>query len=821
MLNESIRIILVPRQVTCLIGMCFLTLNAAAITFEKVPPVDTVSVIINAPDGHLVRTLMANEPPVRNASGTLEADWDGTDDWGHAVPPGPYRATLVGNAIKYAWEGTLGNSSRDAGTGGEHIFRSFAPIRHLAVDPIGNAFFVTGYNELGVHFHRFTMRDPQVPSDFLFDDFNRSFESVDTDGVLVYYANIGAPSTLACSSAGNDGTATFVVATRVSDNTQYDWNGNALKLGGQPGSSGTWYGVDVSFNAASSDCASADNLTAPNRWRHAPNGGVAVQRDGQLLFAAHADDNVIRVLDKKTGHLDASISVDSPASICTAADDSLWVLSLSQLRPRIRHFKRVRDSWISDTSIVSGFISPLAIGCNRADASVAVLDAATMQVLDFDPEGRLQWTLGKAGGYTLPSPEISEKRFGFVRGFSYIAFLDDGSFWLGDPFNFRNLYFSPRGSALLDEIDYLPANYRVAVDRTDPTRVFAQFLEYSVDYSKPLAKSWKLVRNWASGLGSEYVAPYPGDLKAGIQRPFRLPNGRTYASIFNFSKNAKEIVELDADKGLRPTGSLLPYGMQMYTGGALRHDGRQSEKCGNPCRIYERTLAGFDRQANPNWNPDMVIAQASGIEDIDPVHSNREATYLSEPAYPETDTHRIIFFNAARTKGFHLGAVYRNASAWDWRVNPSGPFRIQPGPGGYLSIVHSGSAFPVDNDGMGLPKPLPALSYAGGTVDADGNFVVFSYPGEGWNGAEASQFLVFLENGAMLGQFGNPGYPALNRIRSVPGFAGNAYGVNLVSFGGKPYLYLNDESGSGGVQRWRFEGVDSIVERSVDVIIAR
>jgi hypothetical protein len=51
----------------------------------------------------------------------------------------------------------------------------------------------------------------------------------------------------------------------------------------------------------------------------------------------------------------------------------------------------------------------------------------------------------------------------------------------------------------------------------------------------------------------------------------------------------------------------------------------------------------------------------------------------------------------------------------------------------------------------------------------------------------------------------------------VPGFAGNPYSISLVTAGGSTYLYVNDESGNGGIQRWRFDGLDTIERLSVRI----
>lgn len=801
------------------IAFLLLPVTASAVTFLDVPPSDAISVLIEGPDGRLVRTLLANQRSAEKFGGRIEVAWDERDDAGRLVAPGNYTATLVANSIQFVWEGTVGNTSRDAASGGEHIFRSYEPIRQMAFDAAGNAFYVVGYNEQQANFHRFATSDAQTPSAYLFDDFTRSFDFVDTDGKLVYYANVGTIGSLVCPGTINEGTKTFMVATSVRDNTIYHWGGNAEKISGSLGASGDWYGIDVATNAPSKGCDSPDNLHNPDRWRRAANGGIAVQRRAAELFVAHTDENLIHVFNKISGELDTTIAVAAPSSLCTAADDSIWVLSTAVQGAELLHFSGSGSSWTLSGAIRSGFALPLAIGCNPADNSVAVIDAGSMQVKNFAPSGRLQWSLGSPGGHRSRSPDIRSDRFGFLPGFSYIAFLPDGSFWVGDPFNFRYLHFSNTLKPL-DQIAYLPATYRTAVDRDEPERVFAQFLEYRIDYSKPLLTSWTLVRNWKSGLSRDYVPARPVDVRAGIQRPFLLSNGRTYATVFNFTSNSKEIVELDNLKGLRATGIFLPFNVQMYAGGTLRFSITGNASCGNPCRIYERRLTGFDSASNPQWGPAVTIAQTPGVQGADPVRFALDASDLSEAVYPETAAHRIVSFNISKIPGFHLGAVARGGSDWNWRTSPTGQFTTNRSKSDApLSIVHSGSVFPIDNSGLGLQAPLPELNYAGGSVDALGSLIVFSYAGENWNAAEASQYMLFEEDGAMLGQFGEVGYPSVNRLRAVPGFAGNPYSISLVRAQGKVYLYVNDESGHGGVHRWRLDRLDTTKKIAVPVAV--
>lgn len=72
----------------------------------------------------------------------------------------------------------------------------------------------------------------------------------------------------------------------------------------------------------------------------------------------------------------------------------------------------------------------------------------------------------------------------------------------------------------------MPNNYRTIVDKKDSTRLFVEFAEYKIDYSKTLDNgvngSWVLAKNWAANIPAVYASTY----KFGQAVTF--PNGHTY-----------------------------------------------------------------------------------------------------------------------------------------------------------------------------------------------------------------------------------------------------------------------------------------------------
>ena len=200
---------------------------------------------------------------------------------------------------------------------------------------------------------------------------------------------------------------------------------------------------------------------------------------------------------------------------------------------------------------ITGLQSALAIAVSPSGSRVLVADGGSSQQIKafvastgaVDTSWAVRGTLGDAGGYANGAA-ISNTRYlflcncGFEQGVGvgcYIAYVPaDGSFWFGDPGNRRSLHFSAGNSpSFIEHIAYIPGFYSNNVCKNDPTRVFAGFVEYKIDYTKPLAAnngSWTYANNWSYGVDSINVQndPYTNFRWAGT-----YSNGRTYATLHN------------------------------------------------------------------------------------------------------------------------------------------------------------------------------------------------------------------------------------------------------------------------------------------------
>lgn len=719
---------------------------AETATFMLPKAAVTSAAVIDA-DDRLVRTLWSAE---RHAAGSLRATWDGRDDDGNlASAAAPYRVRLLAHNVSYVWEGVIGNTSLERS--GRQIHRAFEPVHDMAIDTQGNAFYVVGYNEQQPGLHRFAIKEPQRRTSFPRDDYQRVFRYVATDGERVYIANTGTAFDR----------QSFILAL-----SNRDWSEHRFRDGAPVGTKGP----------------------PGNRWASAIDpeslgdripSGLAVQRDGSDLFVARRGAGEIRVFDKITGAPKQSIVLPAAADLDVAPDGSLWALSRSRSAPVLVNFRLHDGRWEAAATIGEGLLDPVAVSVSPRDGAVLVADAGTEQVKAFAPDGSILWTLGEEGGQRN-GPEVKNDRFWLSAGPAYLAHAPDGSFWFGDPGNARNLHFSGERE-YLDQIAYLPKTYIATVDVNDPRRVFAHFLEFEVDYDKPVQDSWRLVRNWGASAGSQFEGHF-----GGLRAVFTLSNQRTYA-VAGRTNGPAEIVELGA--GIRPTGKRLETGTRLQADGSLQSHVLR----GLTLQVYRQTLSGFDAQGNPQWNAPELLSRVSRLAPGDPYYRDVPVVApVNEVNYPQTRGGLVISFNPGRAAGFHLGALRPDDDRWVWRTSPAGSWQI-------------------DRDGQviaprGVFETERGVQYAGNTVMTAGEHIVFGYHGEAWNGGQANQWLHFHESGLFIGQFGRPVYVARNRLDALPESAGNAFTPTLVEVGGQLYLWHNDESVHGGLHRWRIEG---------------
>lgn len=724
------------------------------------------------PDGTLVRTLWSK---VRYyAAGTNSAVWDGLDDNGNVMPPGPYQIRLLEHNTEYVWDGSIGNSS--AALGGITVHQAFWPMRGMAITGT-NAFYVTGYNEGKYDFCRFATTDPtrvlakwtwvddpnMHPESAPSDTYDRNWLWAATDGNRVYFA---------CSSGTNPtngGTGDvypgFIVACNVSDNSVASFtNGCPIPTGPGP------------------------NLTYPNGIYVGTQpglDGLAVQQNGNLLAASVAADNLVYLFDKVSGAALTNFSVFWPRRLNFSPDGSLWVVSSNS----VICFTNV-GAGATAASTIAGFSEPLDVAVNPTNANLILVadGGASQQVKAFDLQGTPLWTYGQPGGYFSNGVAVTTNKFWFFDGQTdgtFLCFAPDGSFWVGDGGDNRSLHISAAGN-YLEQIMSQPHSYVVSVDANNPSRVFNQFLEFQVDYSKPLAQAWTLVNNWGVGLNANYL-PW----NCGLFDVTTFTNGRTYALIHTNYFNLNELVELSTN-GLRITGLFpsvgLPMAGSMYRWVSIAADASIWATTTWGAGWYQSTLSGFDTNGNPLWNPETLQATApNGSTDPFP----RSGGCGNMNAAISTNN-ILISFDPSLNNGWHLGGIRLGGTNWLWKASPSGNL-----------------------NGQGNYEIGNGICYAGNTVEAMDRNVIYGFHGEFFRGqGEASQHMHYYDDGLFVGEFGeaSPGHSAYEG--AWYGFAGNGHFPNLMkTTNGDYYLWVNDES-DHGPERWHLANARNIREQA-------
>ena len=769
---------------------------AARIKFT-LPASATTSAGIFDAGGRLVRTLWRAEPL---PAGPGVGEWDGLDDRLQRAPAAAYEMRLIHHQVAYRWEGVVGNSSGQANGATQH--KAFLPPTSLA--SVGDRlYYAVGYNEAQSGLHAFRTSEPQVnlrPAR-LADPF-AAVTLLAADLQRVYWANTGGLSK-----------ASFVSAVEVS-------GGQRVAFAG---------GSDVCLNrmpdgvACYADQAYRGVIGAETDAAWAPTG-LAVQRHGRVLAVAHGGKNLVRLYDKTTGRLlrslDLPLAAQASNQIAMSPRGDLWVISGLGLR----RYTLLDSSAPVLAARINGLLAPLAVTVDAADEdAVWVADGSTrQQVLRYNRSGQLTARFGQAGGYAdEPAAAAVKLCFTGASGAAQtaLAVAADRTLWVVDTCNHR-LVRVRQASRPDAPLAYLPAVYAATVDTGDPKRVFANYLEFEVDSTRPLqgGQGWVLKRNWLPSL--------PGELRdqqshnhgfGGFRSVLTFSNGRTYVLLAAHDK--LHIAELPAAGPLRlvrtlpamSAGDSVPV---LYENGdlgwsrsssrgtlSISSNSSSSDKSATQAVLRQR-LSGFDALGDPVWAPATVVASVS-MGAGTPYFRGAFSGILG-PRFPVTDSGQVIFFDSSVSgnEGFHLGAAALNGQGWQWQASPSG---VLDDKGSFQTRAHDAR-----------------ISYGGNAVWALGRHVLYGFHGEFYTDAQtgrigqANQFMHFYDNGLFVGQFGVPS--TRDAGESAPGLSGNAFSPTLVRAGSRMFLYHNDESSHGGVHRWRIDGWNEVQELRVPVV---
>jgi len=729
------------------------------------------SAAVYKPDGTLVRTLWSK---VRYYSpGTYSGVWDGLDDETNAVASGTYQITVLQHNTEYYWEGAIGNSS--AAASGPTVHVGFWPIRSIAISGT-NAFYDSGYDEGKYDFRKFLTTDAQhvnnsfywiyssqlnepisVPGDVY--DLNWLWATADTNIVYFGCSDSPNPSTIALHQYPG-----CIVAVHASDCSPYYFSagGQIINGGGNtPILNGVYVGTQPGLS------------------------GMSAQQNGNLLAVAVNPDNTVYLLNKTTGAVQSSFSVPAPHRLNFSPDGTLWVVSSNN----VVCYTNVASS---PTAVVTipNFSEPLDVAINPTNGNlVLVADGGTnQQIFAFGRNGSPLWTYGLHGGYQSNGAAVSTNKFWFFDGENdgtFLSYAPDGSFWVGDGGNDRCMHFSG-GLQYIEQIMYQQHSYVASVDKNNPSRVTQRFLEYNVDYTKPLSNGWTYVNNWKANVPQVNMSSTDG-----IYETTTFSNGHTYALIDNeqyYPYVNSELCELVFTNDLRLTG-LLPEWSDLKTWISFGADGSARRTPIGEADWYETTLNGFDESNNPIWNPEITICTATANA-TDPIpgtygFGNIRVTMSSNNILASVDNSLNV--------GWHLGGVRVGGTNWLWRASPG------------VNTMNGCGTYEIGN----------GVQYGGDTLEAIDRNIMYGYHGEFFrNQGQAGQIMHFYDDGLFVGQFGeaSPGHSAYEE--PLPGFAGNGLAPNLCkTTNGDFYLWINDES-DHGPQCWHWVNARNIREQS-------
>lgn len=730
-------------------------------------------------DSTLIKTLWSG---VTYAAGTHNATWDGTTDDGQMAGDGTYYIKVLSNNVNAVWEGTIGNNS-DSIHGGT-VQRGYERITCMAI--AGNyAYYGKDYSEGNPSQLKFLLSTPRQRIQLMpaGQGTGQATRFVATDGVTVFWAGADTRPTPDYF---------FIFATRTSDDSEVLF------------SAGRSYKASVGRTYPSViDTIKNDNGVF---------SGLAVQYAGNYLFASHSVLNELHVFDKTTGAMVQNLSFTNPGVVAVDSSDHLWLTYTSGSTRQVEKFTVNANGTLTSTGVVlSGLSWPVAIAAAPDNQTIVVADAGTSQQLKaFNiSTGAAGWTFGQAGGYANGS-QVANDKFYFsdmrsVLG-SFIAFLPNGSYWMGDLGNARAQKYSASNN-FLERIQYIPHFYSCFVDPNDPQRVFADYLEYKIDYSIPIGRnngSWTLVRNWGYNMTANLE-----DHNNRLRCVTTLSNGRTYALAFNTITSATkkwQVVELPGTGNLRFTGVLIPYDNAqltfLYPDGSLRKVTRLLN-LGQTTTWTKKNLTGFDASNNPQWGADSVLATAPPAGPKDPGWWGN--TLKVRPGEITSSDVVVAFDGGNEHAGFdnyHLGGIKKGTNKWLWRTAMStltdyvGPFP----PEGSYDVANN-------------------VQYSGVSAMASGRTIFWGYHGEFWKNSQTNKWNIVYDNGLFVNQFGVLG-PDVAGLEAPYGMAGNAYSANIVRMGDTAYLYHNDEGHHGGIHRWRITGLDGISVQTATVNFA-
>jgi len=651
----------------------------------------------------LVRTLWNNK---KTKAGTYTEKWTPLDDEHRTIEDATgLTVQVLANNIKSEWLGVIGNTSKSST--GSSVHRSFSPIEGITID--GNyGYYNTGYNEGGLNQAKFDLTDinTRIP---LPNTGARVLNSC-SDGEKVYWAASDWRAGTLVSPINHNLRKGFVFATKISDDKQYVFpNGvaysGAIKM---PNVISIFTGVDQKVS-------------------------LAVQRDGDLLFVARADSNSIEVLNKRTGVSIETLWHENPIAI-KVSGDLLFVANKSQV---IAY--NIGNGIAPSSQSYGGAFDIKNISISPDGNTLMIADGGnSQQIKKYDIKtGEVIGVFGQFGGYLKNGATVLDDKFYWDDlNFDHTVALDyapDGSYWVSDNGNERLRHFSS-DNKFIEEIGYLSHSYSAFVCNNNTKRVFSDYMEFEVDYTKQVTPNtgfWKLVRNWAA-----FFPPELDDQKNRLKGVTKLSNGKTYAVLQVVTENSLQVIELTDDgeivflQRIKCPSNISKGKYLLYEDGCIRVS--PYTNMGVPQVWRSLPLLGYDENGNPVWEDisrAKIIASSPNRIYADPATNNtRRSAEI-------TSSNLLIAYEGSapdiNDKKYHLGAIkIGDDGKWLWRTMPQ-TFKE------YTGQFPSDGYYDIGN----------SVQYAGYLKHyALDRFILTGYNGEFWKGSQTNMYNLFYDN---------------------------------------------------------------------------
>ncbi|MBX2849134.1 MAG: hypothetical protein KTR16_12485 [Acidiferrobacterales bacterium] len=737
-------------------------------------------------EGNLLRTLWSN---ILYPAGTHpKPEWDGLDDFGVDVRDKAHYFKVIANNIEVEWEGVIGNTSdRFVGEG----IHSELNFYHDMLIHDGHAYFSHEYSEREASVMRSSLQNMQrfeatQPRPLV----QQATDRLATDGVRLYMAG----------RQPFKEENTYVQAAEFDDLMNYSkylaFQGSTVQIFAME-----YKVADFVHTPSPEEAGITDSREAKQYQLARPRvTGLAVQRDSNYLFVARQQLNSVRVLHKITGELLQTLTFTEPKHLRISDDNTLWMVHGENEVLEKFSIDSMTGVLSSAGVSISGFANVQSVAISPNKQIVAVADAGSShRVFGYSIDsGELQWTVGRNESY-IASPKVYDNKF-LLRSYrdyddehTFLVFQDNDKIWVGDRGNLRYSLFNTGGQTL-NQVMWLKGSYNTQVDLNNTSRVFSDYFEFSVDYSKPLQpvnanQAWRFVNNWGERVPQDRDAQF-----ARLENVTTLSNGRTYAFISASAfAGTWEFIELVENDGIRFTGVVVD---NLADATELKKDGMVRWVLGQNGvqTFYQRPIISFDRSHNP-------VLGATTIWDS----YSETGNYVKQDGAQEvsgefTSNGNMVIFNSGPSPDGrpHLAARKQGAEGFAFTAANSVTYEYR-------------APYP---HGTGTFDMRSGVVFRGNVALAMDDWILWGYHGEFWRNSQTNKWHMVNEDGLFLRDFG------VAKEKYAPGeagMAGNAFSPALVKVGENAYLWHNDESFHGGVHRWKISNLNSVQEFDLSI----